>query len=280
LRKPASPIWRRACARSFAETLMSPKVSVITVNRNMADELSSTIESVLAQTYACVEYLIVDGGSSDGSVGLIRDHADRIAWWVSERDRNLYDAMNKGVRAATGDWVVFMNSGDCFTHDNVLREVFAEDHADADLVYGHAIWHHPAEGIDTRRAGKPPAVLPLGMNCSHQSLFARRDLLLRHPFDERLLVADYDFVVWAWVEGARFKLIDRIVCRATAGGISDRRRLLSLRQRVQVLRRYRLMNAALRLRYAAMMVHQPLAGLIKPLLPIWLLKVTRARQRR
>jgi putative colanic acid biosynthesis glycosyltransferase len=259
---------------------MLPKISVITINRNMADDLANTIESVLAQAYPNLEYLIIDGQSSDGSVEVIRANAGRIAYWSSERDRSLYDAMNKGVRAATGDWIIFMNSGDRFSDDNVLDDMFAVDHAGHDLVYGHAVWHHPRVGVDTERRAEPPEVLPLRMNCSHQALFTRRELLLEHPFEVDLLVADYAFLVRAWRSGARFYPMDRVVCRASAGGVSDRKRLQSLWQRLHVLFRQRLATPALLMRYAVMMVWEPLAGLVKGALPASAVKVLlRSRHR-
>src|SRR6185312_9345482 len=88
-----------------------PKVSVVTVNFNMADQIAGTLDSVLAQDYLNFESVVIDGDSTDGSREIIASYGGRLAYWVSERDRNLYDGMNKGVTAATGDWVLFMNSG-------------------------------------------------------------------------------------------------------------------------------------------------------------------------
>src|SRR5690349_19507415 len=97
-----------------AWNIMPPHVSVITVNYNQRGGLEKTIASVLAQSWPGLEYLVIDGGSTDGSADLIRANHDHISYWVSERDRGLYDAMNKGVKAAKGDWILFMNSDDIF----------------------------------------------------------------------------------------------------------------------------------------------------------------------
>ena len=123
-----------------------PCISVITVNRNMAPGLASTLESVLAQDYPHFETIVIDGGSRDGSRAIIEAHAARLAYWVSEPDRSLYDAMNKGVAASKGDWVLFMNAGDHFAAPDVLSRVFAVAHDDADLLYGHHVRRYPSGG--------------------------------------------------------------------------------------------------------------------------------------
>lgn len=90
------------------------KISVITVCYNAVDTLEKTIQSVLEQTYHNIEYIIIDGGSTDGTVEIIHRYVDYLAYWVSEPDRGIYDAMNKGIERATGEWVNFMNAGDYF----------------------------------------------------------------------------------------------------------------------------------------------------------------------
>src|SRR3954466_2879098 len=188
-----------------------PKVSVVTVNFNMADQIAGTLDSVLAQDYPNFESIVIDGGSSDGSREIITSYGERLAYWVSERDRNLYDGMNKGVRAASGDWILFMNSGDRFADAHVLSAMFAEDHADADALYGHHVRCYPELGIDRVIHAEAPDVLPLRMHCSHQSLFMRREILLNRPFALNMLAADYDAILSAYIDGRRFKPVDCVV---------------------------------------------------------------------
>lgn len=103
------------------------KISVVTVCYNAADTIEKTILSVLNQTYHDIEYIIIDGGSTDGTVEIIRKYADKIAYWVSEPDKGIYDAMNKGIEVATGEWLNFMNAGDLFCDKFVLTNVFSDD---------------------------------------------------------------------------------------------------------------------------------------------------------
>lgn len=117
------------------------KISIITVCYNAAGTLVDTLDSVAAQTYADIEHVVVDGGSTDGTVELVKNHGQRVSNWVSEPDRGIYDAMNKGVAMATGDVVGILNADDVYADDAVLTQVadvFADPAIDAcyaDLVY-------------------------------------------------------------------------------------------------------------------------------------------------
>ena len=112
----------------------NPLVSIITVNLNNVEGLKKTLQSVLEQTYKNIDWIIIDGGSSDGSCELIEHYSDSFSYWVSESDKGIYNAMNKGIRVAKGKYVQFLNSGDCFLDKNVLDDVFSEEH-DADILF-------------------------------------------------------------------------------------------------------------------------------------------------
>lgn len=104
----------------------SPIISVVTVCYNAVTEIERTIQSVIGQSYPNIEYIIIDGGSKDGTVDLIRKYADKLAYWISEPDKGIYDAMNKGIAVSTGDWICFLNAGDWFAGTRVLAEVGQE----------------------------------------------------------------------------------------------------------------------------------------------------------
>jgi glycosyltransferase involved in cell wall biosynthesis len=239
-----------------------PRISVITINRNMHDGLETTIDSVLAQNYPNLEYLIIDGNSRDGSRALIKRFDSRIYHWVSEPDTGIYDAMNKGVRAATGDWVIFMNAGDRFYRNESVAEVFSEPHADADLICGHAVRCYVPENVQRFVPAESPSALPLRMNCSHQSLFALRALLLERPFSTGMIAADYEFLVRMYAERRRFKVVDHTIGVNVSGGISDVKRLRSVLERARIAFRYGLMTPRRALSYLGMGLS---AGCIAPL---------------
>ena len=255
-----------------------PKISVVTINYNMGADLAATIESVLGQSYPNLEYIIIDGGSTDQSVEVIRRYAGRIAHWVSERDQGRYHAMNKGVAAATGEWIIFINSGDSLRDPDVASDVFLNNpHADADLVYGHVLRRYSQEGVERVILAQPLSVLPLRMPCSHQSLFARHGLLLEHPFSLNLsIAADHDFILRTMIVGARFQKVDRVISVFSTGGVSDQQRLDALRQIRFALQQLGIMTPRLSIKHAVMVVRALGGAQLKRVFPkrltAWILK--------
>lgn len=147
---------------------------------NGAQELQATIDSVVAQNYPHIEYVVIDGGSNDGTVALIQNNLNVIDKWISERDKGIYDAMNKGVALASGDFVIFMNAGDRFYSHDAISQCIAGV-SNEDVVYGDH-WVLGSRRNDGRHIAKPIEQLKYGMVCSHQSMFFRRVLLIAQPF--------------------------------------------------------------------------------------------------
>ena len=255
--------------------MQSPKVSVVTINYNMAAELESTIRNVVDQSYPALEYVVIDGGSTDGSPDVIRRHASNIAHWVSERDDGIYDAMNKGVAAATGEWVIFINAGDCFCDREVIADIFSAPPEDADILFGDVI-RREADGPDKLVQARLDA-MPLHMPSSHQSTFTRRRLLLAHPFAvEFSISADHEFLLWASTQSARLKKVPRAVAIFGRGGTSDRKRSAALRQLRRMLKRYGQFTPGVRLRYWLYSLRALTGPIARATLPTslthWLLK--------
>ena len=116
------------------------KITVITISFNAAARMAQTIKSVIQQDYPSYEYIVVDGASTDGTVGIIRQHEQHITKWVSEPDTGIYQAMNKGVAMATGDYCILMNAGDMFIHENGLSEIAPHVDGDATIVRGNQVY--------------------------------------------------------------------------------------------------------------------------------------------
>jgi glycosyltransferase involved in cell wall biosynthesis len=277
----ASITFKAAKPRSMATVPMTdqgPRITIVTINYNMREELEKTIKSVFAQTYPNLEYIVVDGASTDGSVGVIRRHEHRITRWISERDRNLYDAMNKGAAMATGEWVLFMNSGDQFADARVVSDIFTHDVTADDIIYGHVIWRYEQQNFEHLTHAGLPETLPARMFCSHQSLFARTDLLRQFPFDLNLLISDYDFLAHCLALRKRFHLVDRVVAIITKGGRSDVARPLVLRQQQQVLARYGMLTWRSRLEYPLIVIFNTISLMVREKLPIGLSRWILARK--
>lgn len=174
--------------------MKSPLVSVITVVYNGESTLEKTILSVLNQSYANIEYIIIDGGSTDNTQKIIKKYEDRIKNWISEADYGIYDAMNKGIRASTGDYIHFINAGDLFFNNTVLNDVFQQTSDNADFIYGDSI--NVAENseryITAQKLNK--VNLKKKMGVCHQAIFVRRSVAPYYNLNYKFN-ADYNWVI-------------------------------------------------------------------------------------
>lgn len=158
-----------------------PLITVITVCYNAISDIEKTIQSVIHQLYSNIEYVIIDGGSVDGTVKIIEKYHDKISYWISESDKGIYDAMNKGVDKATGEWVCFMNAGDTFYSSNTILSVSDCFCHQYDIVYGKVNMVNRSYSKLVTPATVPDKNNPMPFN--HQAVFTKTDLLKRMPFD-------------------------------------------------------------------------------------------------
>ena len=201
--------------------------SIITVNLNDAAGLRATAESVVGQSHGEHEWLVIDGGSSDGSREVIREFEGRIDAWSSAPDRGVYDAMNQGLRRARGDYLIFMNAGDRFADPAVLGWLAARvrEMPEIDLVLGGTILDLPSGGRVYRRPRPPATWLRCGLPAYHQATLIRRMAHLLVPYDLDLRVsADYGAIATLISRGAQSRCLDRPVAirRCDPAGLSER----------------------------------------------------------
>lgn len=183
-----------------------PLVSVITVSYSAKATIESTILSVINQTYPYIEYIIIDGGSTDGTVDIIKKYADKISYWVSESDKGIYDAMNKGIRQATGEWINFMNSGDIFYNKDIIDKICANIDSCADVVYGDTFLKY-SWGVIEKKA-TPLADMEKHLPFSHQSCLIKLSLMKESFYDLRYqLCADYNFFYSLYKRGGYFQYL-------------------------------------------------------------------------
>lgn len=201
--------------------------TIVTVCYNAADVLEGTILSVLNQSYRDFEYIIIDGGSTDGCVDVIKKYVGRLAYWVSERDGGIYDAMNKGIQHANGKYINFMNAGDCFFNEDILTMVSEQIVGRPAVVFGDtAIVRN---GVKYKLKTNPfyeYESFPYEMGFCHQSTFVRTDIAKQKKFDLGFkLAADYNMIVSIYREGGEFqRLHDLIIANFDLSGASDNRR--------------------------------------------------------
>lgn len=210
-----------------------PLLTVATVCYNAASSIGATIDSVLGQTArADIEYLVVDGGSTDGTLETVLSYGNRIDRVVSEKDGGIYDAMNKAAALARGEWMLFMNSGDLFASPDVVEKAGLGS-ADADIAYGDCLVRY--YGFSVLDPGLPADRLYRKMIASHQSVFARSELLRERPFDlSYAICADYDFLCSCWANGKRFLRLEYPVASILSGGFSDGAMARNLREKREI----------------------------------------------
>jgi glycosyltransferase involved in cell wall biosynthesis len=201
-----------------------PLVSIVTVVYNGSGTLRRTIDSVLGQTYENIEYIIVDGGSTDDTIALLREYDDRLAYWISEKDRGIYDAMNKGIALCTGEWVGLINADDWYEPDTVERVIAAvRDAPDANVVHGDIWMRYPNDQRGLKKARKSGFLLKYWeMVLNHPSFFVRRSFYEGRPFDASLKVsADHKWTWQAWRDArSSFIYIPEPLANFTVGGAS------------------------------------------------------------
>jgi glycosyltransferase involved in cell wall biosynthesis len=215
-----------------------PLVAVVTVVWNDVGHIGQTLESVLGQTYPHLDHIVVDGGSKDGTVEVIERYRRRLAAFVSEPDRGLYDAMNKGLALCSRDaYVLFLNSGDVFAGPGALARLFGSRAHWPALVLAPVVKRGATDELQPVRLGRR-----LGMPACHQGMFCRQPLLARHGFDLRYrLAADFDL----YLKVARDLAPDDVaasdwpVAIVSAGGLSDRGALQVTREYCAIMWRAR-----------------------------------------
>jgi glycosyltransferase involved in cell wall biosynthesis len=193
-----------------------PLVTVVTVVLNEVESLEYTINSVLRQSYDNIEFIVIDGGSSRPTLDVIKKYEDKIDFWLSEPDRGIFDAMNKGIELASGDWINFLNCGDSFYRDDTLRTVFSQNFGAADFIYGHSDF----QAGDFRGVVKAWdfSILWKTMIFTHQSLFSRTAILKERKFNLNFhICADYDLIYNAWASGLKFHNSDTVIASFNPG---------------------------------------------------------------
>lgn len=199
-----------------------PIISVVTVVLNDVRNIERTIQSVINQSYSNIEYIVIDGGSSDGTIEIINKYKENISIIISENDKGLYDAMNKGTKMATGEWIIYMNSGDRFYNTGVLSKIFIDNFENVNnksLIYSNTI----SEFGNFQKALKVKSLnlFWTGFPACHQSQIVRTSIAKSRPFNLKYKVsADYDFCYYVYKNYGEFIYLKDItisICNSAEG---------------------------------------------------------------
>lgn len=221
--------------------MIHPSVSIITVCYNAKDLIEPTINSVRKQNYDNFEYIIIDGDSNDGTKEIIEQNRDAVDQYLSEPDKGLYYAMNKGLDLAKGDYVWFINAGDRIPHHNTLQKIMDSSYLRQDIYYGRTkIINKEGEVIGKRRLKEPEVLTKdsflMGMLVCHQAAIVKRSLA-RHYNTKYKITADYDWLLYA-IEKADPTLVrhsKRTYCYFLEGGVSRKKMWQGNRERYQIM---------------------------------------------
>lgn len=200
------------------------KLTIITINYNNNLGLIKTIESIINQTWTDFEFIIIDGGSTDESLSTIKKYEKYITYWVSEKDKGVYDAMNKGIQLSKGVFVNFMNSGDYFYNNTILEEINHKFKSDVGVLYGDSFYFNEA-GYD--RIEKTPSKLSfshfVNSGINHQASFIKRDLFFKYFMYnlEYKISADWEFFIYVLCKkNEPYEYLQKTICYYDFSGIS------------------------------------------------------------
>ena len=222
-----------------------PVISIITVVYNGSDLLPGTMRSVFVQTYPHIEYLVLDGGSTDGTVEIIKQNSDKISLWRSEPDQGLYDAMNKAMQLATGDFLWFMNAGDRIFAPDTVEKMLKSYTPKTDVLYGEVMLVDDARKHLGTRSEVTTQKLPQkltwrslsrGMCVCHQGFLPRREIAPLYALDN--LSADIEWVIVCLKKARKATHTDLILAEYLTGGLSKKRHKEGLKGRYEILRKY------------------------------------------
>lgn len=220
---------------------MLPKLSIITIVYNNVKDIERTMLSVLNQTYGNIEYIVIDGASTDGTLAIIKKYESRLAKLISEKDNGIYDAMNKGLALATGDYVLFMNSGDEIYDQSTVETVFATA-PNADIYYGETeMYDENWQSLGRRRHQTPETFtwrsFKYGMSISHQAIYIKRSLTTTYDLSYKYS-ADIDWIIKIAKKASSIVNTHLYVAKYLVGGMSKKKHRESLKERFQIFSRY------------------------------------------
>ena len=217
------------------------KLSIITINYNNASGLSKTMESVISQNFSDFEYIVIDGGSTDGSVDIIKKYAEKLTFWVSEPDKGIYNAMNKGISMASGEYLLFLNSGDWFVNNEVIAGVIPYLNSVYEIVSGGLILvKNEEEHIQLN----PPNTVNLNYcihsGLTHPNTFIRAELFEKYGYynEHNKIVSDWEFfLIVCGLNKCKYQGIPVLVSCFTMDGISSRNDELLKKETEETLQR-------------------------------------------
>jgi glycosyltransferase involved in cell wall biosynthesis len=216
-----------------------PKVSIVTVVFNAKEYLKETITSVITQKISNIEYIIIDGLSTDGTVEIIKEFDTSISYWISEKDKGIYDAMNKAIEKASGEWILFLNAGDTFYSNDSIEKFLQDVNPDTELYNG-------AINFIDQSTNEGRIKVPYGLEkiwetipCWHQASFIKTSLMKEYKYSlEYKIAGDHDFYLRCFNNNNKFQFTNNIIANMVAGGLHQQQAKLAYIESIKILAKY------------------------------------------
>jgi len=212
------------------------QISVIIVSLNTKKDFIKTIKSTLKQTFKNKEIIIVDGFSTDGTIDTINQLQNKSIKAIIEKDKGIYDAMNKGIKYSNGKWIIFMNSGDIFYNQNVLKNIFLKNINKYDILYGDTLINNNFFNyrVKAQNFSKKTVLMPF----CHQSVFVKSNILKKKNFSLKYrFSSDFDFFNYCYLSKKKFQKINYIISKVKSGGFADKNRQLVFDENLTIIKK-------------------------------------------
>jgi len=229
------------------ESSDNPIITIVTVCKNAKATIRNTMQSVLDQTFTNYEYIIVDGLSTDDTCKIIKEYINKFKnkgitiKYISEKDKGIYDAMNKAINMAEGKWINFMNADDKFNNNYVLEKIFKHKLENYDIIYGNTVQINKNQKVFSK--GRPLRAIKNNLPFCHQSCFTKTILMKKHPFNLSYKIAsDYNFFLGAYFNSYRFHYINITIADYSLEGFSNRYIYISYLEKTNIKHAWKLLD--------------------------------------
>lgn len=219
--------------------MINTKITVVTVTYNAQEYIEQTIKNILEQDYKNIEYLVIDGGSTDTTVDIIKQYEQNIEYWVSQPDKGIYDAMNKAIDKASGEWIIFMNAGDTFYSNDSIKKFLQDVNTYTELYNGAINFIDSTTCEEKIRFPNGLEKVWITVPCWHQASFIKTSLMKEYKYSlEYKIAGDHDFYLKCFKDNKKFQFTNTIIANMVGGGLHQQQAKLAHIESMKIIANY------------------------------------------